>query len=233
MTKAQEKAARIEADRRTAYAAKVGRLTGQLVYNRLPGAEVMAAHDAGKTAEDFAAEVASREPVGRAVHALKAAAVQRAGVEAAAQAERMYQMLEAAGWNLDVVAPRPTSGMGRERYRAASARNQVFSSVTRPAATSRRWGEPDIRVASPEDVARFIARAERDAATEYDAFICKLVAKVGDVVDASLEGDHVWSRSTLTVTLPSGAVQRWMTQQIVNVSVLGLLFNQWPTRLMK
>jgi hypothetical protein len=27
-----------------------------------------------------------------------------------------------------------------------------------------------------------------------------------------------------------GTVERWKTQQIVNVSRLGKLFNQWPTR---
>ncbi len=64
-------------------------------------------------------------------------------------------------------------------------------------------------------------------------FICKLVAKVGEVTEASIAGNHIWGESYLTVTTIAGAKQTWKTQQIVNVSVLGNYFNQWPTRLMK
>jgi len=85
-------------------------------------------------------------------------------------------------------------------------------------------------------VERFVERAQAQAAVEYDAFVCKLVNKVGAVVDAELIGDHVWSYSVLRVTKREGVetfVERWKTQQIWNVSVLGNHFPQWPTRLMK
>ncbi len=80
---------------------------------------------------------------------------------------------------------------------------------------------------------RFISNSEQDAALQYDAFICKMVAKVGDVTDATLQGDHVWSHSILTVTLPDGSQQRWKTQQIVNYSVYGTPYLQWPSRIVK
>jgi hypothetical protein len=54
-----------------------------------------------------------------------------------------------------------------------------------------------------------------------------------DHADASITGTHIWGHSVLTVTLPNGTVERWKTQQIVNQSKLGLLFNQWPSRKMK
>ena len=43
----------------------------------------------------------------------------------------------------------------------------------------------------------------------------------------------MWGYSVLTVTKEDGSVERWKTQQIMNISVLGLLFAQWPSRKMK
>ena len=172
-------------------------------------------------------------PVAAAVAPLKDEAIARAETDATARIERLYAILEEAGWNLDIVAPRPHGNMSREQYRTHANRHALFESITTWTQSCRRVNEPEIRKASPEAAARFIENAKITAAAQYDAFVAKLIGKIGDCEAASLEGSHVWGRSTLTVTKPGGAVERWMTQQIVNVSVLGTLFNQWPSRKMK
>jgi hypothetical protein len=78
--------------------------------------------------------------------------------------------------------------------------------------------------------AHFITDARENAAAQYDAFVAKLNSKIGPVTSASLQGDHVWGYSNLTVVTASGETQVWRTQQILNVSKLGTVFNQYPTR---
>ena len=80
--------------------------------------------------------------------------------------------------------------------------------------------------------AKFVDDTMRDAAAQYDAFIAKLIRKIGDFDSATLTGSHVWGYSILTVT-KGAATERWGTRQIVNQSVLGKLFNQWPSRKIK
>lgn len=237
MTKAQEKAAEVARRKWEAYRAKVGRLTGQLVYNRLDEASIRIAFDDGiLTPEDFAVEVAAKEPVGKVVYPLKAKAVARATVEAQAVIDRIRADLEAVGWDINAIAPYPhRAAYGSYTYEQARSKNRLYSSVTKePKYTgSMRTDVPKIVEMCPKLMERFIATAEREAAQQYDAFVCKLVAKVGDVIEAALSGDHVWEYSYLTVVTAAGEAQKWKTQQIVNVSKLGLLFNQWPTRLVK
>jgi hypothetical protein len=65
-------------------------------------------------------------------------------------------------------------------------------------------------------------------------YASKLTAKVGEASNASLTvSSDVWGLSVLTVTKPDGSIKRWRTQVIVNCSVLGKNFNQFPTRLLK
>jgi len=168
-----------------------------------------------------------------AVLPLKSEAVQRAEQEAQRMIDRIIAELEAAGWNLDVVAPQPNTRMGRNEYVQMRAHRDLFTSVTTYTQTSRRPSEPDIRARSPEAEQRFIDEAKKDAAFQYDLFVAKLVKKVGETTDATLVGSHVWGHSILTVTLLDGSVQKWKTQMIVNVSKLGKLFNQFPTRIVK
>jgi hypothetical protein len=68
---------------------------------------------------------------------------------------------------------------------------------------------------------------------QYTAFIQKLEGKVGAHTAAALDGSHVWGFSILTVTKADGTVEKWKTEQIINVSVLGKVFNQWPSRKVK
>lgn len=86
----------------------------------------------------------------------------------------------------------------------------------------------------PEElVEKFIQAAKADAAAQYEAFVAKLQQKIGEVKNATLKGNHVWSYSILTVEKPDGTVEHWKTQMIINVSKLGKMFNQFPTRKVK
>lgn len=236
MTKAQEKAAAVLAAKREAFAQKVFRLLGHLVGKRLDRAALNAAFEAGKSADDYAAKVAALEPVGRVVHPLKVVAVAHAHKSAEKVVERVRADLEANGWDRVKAAPYPQSNMGRAAHQMDLAKYNLYSTLTETAKASHRMGEPQICTMSDSGIARFIAQAEKDAAFQYDAFICKLVAKVGEVIDARLEGDHVWSHSILYVTKREGGEtfgERWKTQQIVNFSKFGSGFYQWPTRKVK
>jgi len=246
-TKAATKAAEVEARRQEQFEAKVRRLTGQTVSNRLKKADVLTAYHAGLTADAFAVQVAAREPVGRAVHPLKADAVKDAGDRARATIERVRADLEAHGWLLKDVAPYPRNAYDRQ----ARAKASLYGSLTKEdEVASRAWydaapeadgedrrayfraGRPEIVRMSQWGTDRFIAQAEEIAAFEYDAFICKLVSKVGDCDDAALQGSHIWGHSILTVR-KGETIELWKTQQIWNVSKLGNPYPQWPTRIVK
>lgn len=82
-------------------------------------------------------------------------------------------------------------------------------------------------------VEKYVVECGIMASEQYNLFIRKLETKVGDHLTATLDGDHVWGYSTLTVGKADGSTEQWRTQQIVNVSVLGKLFNQWPSRKVK
>lgn len=247
MTKAQIEAARVLDNRRIAFAKRVRNLLGHVGgriaqsklddhFNALSSGDQV---EYGPKADALAAEIAAAEPVGRALHAQKVEAVRSAREDAQKVIERVRKELEAAEWNIDTVAPQPRSfHMSREEYQRASAKRSLFSSLTErqdPRSYSRE-AEKMVKM-SDEGIARFISNSEQDAALQYDAFICKMVSKVGDVKHATIDGEHVWGHSILTVVLrggdTDGQVQRWKTQQIVNYSVYGRPYLQWPSRIVK
>jgi hypothetical protein len=173
-------------------------------------------------------------PITDAVLPLKIDAIARAEKDARAYIGRLKKILADADWNLDVVAPYPKSfNISREEYMRMKNRRSTFSSMTTYTKSSRSMNEPDIRKESPEAEERFVEMAKEGAALQYDSFICKLVGKIGEVQTAELAGNHVWDYSHLIVVTAAGERQVWHTQQIMNISVLGKLFNQWPTRLLK
>ena len=127
-------------------------------------------------------------------------------------------------------APYPSSA-GR-CYKQKLAFRKAVESVVTYAAAYTRGGEPQIVSVSAEKVERFVRDAREGASASFDAYAEKLAGKVGTVRSASICGATLWHGSTLTVETEEGT-QRWRTTQIVNVSVLGKLFNQWPTRRLK
>ena len=174
-------------------------------------------------------------PVEAAIAHLKGEAMTRAQIDAIAQIGRIIKIIEEHGWDVEKAAPYPNSNWrSREEYITKRARYNIFRRLTKSKNTTgcRKMNDPDFVEVSPINEATFVNEAIDRAAIQYDAFVAKLVGKIGDCDTATLSGSHVWGYSILTVTKGS-TVERWKTQQIVNVSKLGLLFNQWPSRKMK
>lgn len=241
-TKKETKAAEVLANRRTAFAKRVRSLLGH-VSGRIASAEIEAAfakadqNSYGEAADALAAEIASREPVGRVIHALKFEAVEHAEQKAREVVESVRKELEEGGWDINAVAPYPYGlPSGSLAYDQARAKYGLFHELAAadPAKgyQSSQRGQPRIVVMDEDMIERFVDHRRRMAALQYDAFIVKMVAKVGEVTSAELEGSHVWSHSFLIVEKPSGR-EVWKTQQIVNHTKYGRPYYQWPSRIVK
>lgn len=112
-----------------------------------------------------------------------------------------------------------------------------------PSAIYRRNAPIPVTLRDPEIVAEKIAEAaERHADDLLATYAAKLTAKVAEhakkkgveseIAAARYVGTrNPWQTSTLEVKLTNGAKMTLTTSIIVNVSKLGKLFNQFPTRL--
>lgn len=153
-----------------------------------------------------------------AVGHLKAEAQQRAEQYAR---EIIAQVVEAlAHYTLDECAPAPRAWQAPTvtvlQYKAAQRKRDLYKGLR-----------------SEAGQAKFVLDARANAAAQYDAFVAKLNAKIGPVTSAKLTGNHVWDFSNLEVVTEAGETQVWRTQTIINVSKLGKVFNQFPTRQIK
>lgn len=173
-----------------------------------------------------------KNPIKTAVEPLKIDAITRAEQNERAYVETVRAGLAAAGNDIDVFAPRPENNMSREVYMLKQRRRGEIMGLCNTVSSPRNFHgkEPYIVKMCAEKIEKHITETKRRTALQYDAFVEKLVKKIGDTTEAIISGNHVWGYSFLTVTLPGSEVQKWKTQQIVNRSVLGLLFNQWPSR---
>lgn len=175
-------------------------------------------------------------PVATAVEPLKADAMQSARARAEEQIARVLVALAEVNWDAEKVAPYPRSStMSRNDYLAAKRKYYLFRQLTGNANPhgSRHMHDPDLVKRDPAREARFIQEAQELAATQYELFVAKLINKIGECTAAALQGNHVWSHSILLITKADGSTERWKTQQIWNVSKLGLHYPQWPSRKVK
>lgn len=170
-----------------------------------------------------------------AIEPLKAAAVEHAVEEATAYVARVTAAYE--GKNINEAFPYPK---GEPTYSEAYKRVRAQRSALMSLMVAERLPEDQYKPHAPMFLrssdtlaARFIKGARRDAEASFDAYVAKLVLKVGEgVTKATVDGTRLWMASILTVT-KGASVERWKTQQIVNYSVLGNAYLQWPTRKMK
>lgn len=179
-----------------------------------------------------------KNPIEKAVAPLKKDAMDRAEQEAKAEIEQVRKELEEHGWDINKAAPYPRSFSSYGvNYHMERAKHNRFHALTKedPAKgyQSNNGVRPLFVVMDDERGQRYVAQRRQWAGEDYDAFVAKLVKKIGEVKKAKLHGNHVWSYSTLIVTKADGTVEAWKTQQIMNFSKLGKPFNQWPTRQMK
>lgn len=166
-----------------------------------------------------------------AVEPLRADAIARAEQRVRNWVARIEAELDAVGNDLQVYAPYPRGTDGD--YKQKLAFRKAVEAIVAHAGVSRRISDPEIVSISAEKVERFVRDARENASASFDAYAAKLASKVGEIRSASICGASLWDGSLLTVETEAGATQRWHTQQIVNVSSLGKVFNQWPTRLRK
>ena len=81
---------------------------------------------------------------------------------------------------------------------------------------------------------KYISSMADLAGVFYEAWSVKLLGKVGEITQANLEiSSSICGYSRLTVKKPDGSIQQWKIQMIINCSVNGKVFHQWPTRLVK
>ncbi len=169
-------------------------------------------------------------PIASAVEPLRADAVARARQEAADLVERTFVKLAED----PTYYAYPRNIYGKREYAIQHGRYRLLQSLTKAVhnnGVSSRDGFTQVR--DEAKVAHFIDDSGEVASQQYTAFIQKLEYKVGAHTAATLTGGHVWGFSILHVTKADGSVEKWKTQQIINVSVLGKLFNQWPSRKVK
>jgi hypothetical protein len=172
--------------------------------------------------------------IGNAVEPRRAEAIGYALERASDFVAAIRAQLEKAGWDLEVAAPYPHFTAGKKEYAVAKARRVTFNRlVTSVSERCRMRNDPDFVRMDDAKVSAFMTAVATEASAQFDAYIAKLSAKVGPVTSASLDAGHLWVFSHLTVTPVGGAPEVWRTQMIINVSSLGKLFNQWPTRKVK
>ncbi len=166
-------------------------------------------------------------PVAAAVAPIKADAIAHAETYATKTVARIRAELEEANWDIELVAPYPRTYA--HDYHGAKSRRLMFDAVTKWTVASHRPGTPLFVTMPDKLVENFIRQNKEAAAAQYDLFVMKLEGKVGAHTAARLEGNHVWGWSHLYVETEAGT-QVWKTQQILNVSKLGKVFPQWPSR---
>jgi len=175
--------------------------------------------------------------VRQAVEPLRADAIERARQGAEEAIKNVHIALAAHEWNINAAAPYPRDLGGGLQFFAARVKHNLFHAVTQQGPArgyqSNNGTRPVYVVMDAERGQRYITQQMEQAAAEYDAFILKLINKVGDVTAAVLHGNHVWSYSTLIVTKPDGSKVAWRTQQIMNYSKNGKPFHQYPSRKVK
>ena len=178
-------------------------------------------------------------PIETAVAPFKSEAIAYGEQEAAKSVERILALLAEHDFDANAANPRPHYSNGTrdefKRYGIRSTKIQsvsIFDKDRNPLIS--RYNGPSFVKADQNKIDLFIKQVGEAYGVSYEKFVEKLIHKIGAGVEsASLEGNHVWGHSILTVTKADGSVERWKTQTILNFSVHGTPFNQWPTRKVK
>jgi serine protease inhibitor ecotin len=146
------------------------------------------------------------------------------------QLQKMREELSKAGMDLEKVAPYPNaSKMRRVQYRAALRKRQYFSRFFKTG-DSYRMNGPHIVAEIPDAENRLRAETKIAADAQVDSYINKLAGKIGKQAASVRVNGRVWDGAVMEVVCEDGEAQSWRTKCIINRSVYGKFFNQWPTR---
>ena len=157
-----------------------------------------------------------------------------------AQRDHVLEELAADGWDANKRYDYPYGGMSRLQYAQQKARYNLCEKYTSAVKGCRSMREPNIRVPRKDNAARIAKQAAEMANAALEGYCIKLAWKIQAVAEethstvtaiAYRGGLDPWGWSFVDVTTDKGK-QCWKTQMIINVSCLGKLFNQWPTRLL-
>jgi hypothetical protein len=177
-----------------------------------------------------------------AIEPMRSAASELATQQSIEQIERLTSALEANDWNITEIVNKRFRNASFGKRKEVAAPFKMITAIddarmedvpyTIRSRVQYMNVRPDFRVRDDHMEMAFIRQAQKDAESSFDAYAAKMVSKVGDdVVDAKLEcKGNAWVRSTLVVTRKDGSIERWNTTMIVNFSVHGKAFNQFPTR---
>lgn len=139
--------------------------------------------------------------------------------------KNLIDKLKKANWNQDDVAPYGRGSGESEMYHLYHALTDEKERIA-----FRKRSDPDIRKQSKAKEKKWLEDQAKIAELNYDAFINKMVQKIGEpVVEATMKGS-IWTNATLDVVTASGEAQTWTTKIILNFSKFGKMFNQYPTR---
>lgn len=184
-------------------------------------------------------------PIAKAVEPLRTQAVNYATTYAKQTIKTIIEALSKAGWDAKEVAPYPMRNLSRFEHAQALDKYRLYRQVTThdhdgtylaaktKGVVAHSMNSPEILKKDTEREEEYVRLQVRMAVQSYDAYVGKLVFKIGAVKSAELTGTEsadLWVRSTLVVEKEDGSVERWTTQMIWNRSVYGRWFPQWPTR---
>jgi len=161
-------------------------------------------------------------------HAMNAAAVRFNQVCAG-----VFKQLADHDWAINKAYPYPHGHMSRAQYAEAKRDHNLAASLTRVVGNPvRRFSDPLIVEADGAKQSKLIDEVRAMASSSFDAFVAKLEGKVGPYSSCAFLAEGTWNNSVIEFQTPEGPA-RWKTQCILNISKLGLVFNQWPTRRVK
>jgi hypothetical protein len=138
--------------------------------------------------------------------------------------------LAAVGMDANIYATFPRGTTGKAEYRQAESKYQRVRSYFKGVKCCRTMHEPEIVEERPDSEPRLRAAAKQEADALVDSYLYKMAGKIGKLATAATTNGNIWDCATLTVTCADGEVQTWHTNCILNQSIYGKLFNQWPTR---
>jgi hypothetical protein len=171
--------------------------------------------------------------IARAVEPMKAVAQRDAVDKISKKIERTIDELAEMNWDRGAYAPYPSSKLPRVKFLPLLDKYNFVRRITEGLVPSRSHREPDYCKVKPMGIELVLQATKKDAGFLFEAFVCKLAKKVGaGVLDISAEATDggLWYNSSLFVRVSEDVTETWKTTMIINCSVYGKLFLQWPTR---
>lgn len=164
---------------------------------------------------------------------------------------RTYAKLEANNWDREAAFPYPSGHLSRANYKMALSAlgfakgwtvrgtDEEMCAAAKAAGThfgSWKAPSPCHPIPAAELVEKVERMAEKEANAALASYVAKMTNKVAEhfpnkvLVAATFHGNNPWTSSTLSLTFDDQTTGALTTKMILNVSPLGTVFNQFPTR---